>query len=432
MKTISSVIQALAAALILPLAMRCQTLNTIYSFGHNELGYKPTGGVVVGLDRALYGTTPDGGASGLGVVYKLVPPSSPGGEWAQVVIHSFSTSDGDGPPTMGVGLAVGSSGVVYGVTTYNDVGDYGTVFELKPPAGAGSPWRESVLHGFTEMNGDGLDPATTPIFGPQSVLYGATSLGGTIGSGTIYELIPPGPQGGSWTEQILHSFDPFSGDGAEPAGALAVDSNGAIYGTTEGGGPYVFGVAFQLAPPAAAGGSWTETLLHSFGSYTNPHDPGIPNGLVLGAGGVLYGTTEGSSGGCPEPCGSVFELTPPQAPGGAWTETILHYFTGGDHTTDGTQPNSTPVLGSNGELYGTTRGGGRHDGGTIYEMVPPAATGGSWTEIILYSFTNLADGGIPNAVTLGPDGNLYGTTAFGGVSKDGATNQGTVFQLVLQ
>jgi len=431
MKVISIVVRVLAAASITAPVLHGQTLNTIYSFGHNELGYKPTSGVVVGLDRALYGTTPSGGGSGLGVVYKLVPPSSPGGEWAQVVIHSFSSSNGDGPPTMGVGLALGPSGALYGVTTYNDVGDFGTVFQLKP-SGGDSLWGEGVLHAFTDKNGDGSGPATTPLFGPQSVLYGATTVGGTTGSGVVYGLVAPGPQGGTWTENIAYNFDPTMGDGWGPAGALAINGDGTIYGTTQGGGAIGLGTAFQLAPPAAAGGSWTETLLHSFGSYTNPHDPGIPNGLVLGAGGVLYGTAEGGSGSCFEPCGSVFELSPPQAPGGAWTETILHYFTGGDHTVDGTQPNSSPVLGPNGELYGTTRGGGRHDGGIIYEMVPPASPGGSWTEIILYSFTNLADGGIPNAVTLGPDGNLYGTTAFGGVSKDGATNQGTVFQLVLQ
>lgn len=58
--------------------------------------------------------------------------------------------------------------------------------------------------------------------------------------------------------------------------------------------------------------------------------------------------------------------------------------------------------------------------------------GGSWTETVLYSFANGANGAEPNAVTLGPGGNLYGATQLGSVSKDGVRNQGTVFQLVLK
>jgi uncharacterized repeat protein (TIGR03803 family) len=88
------------------------------------------------------------------------------------------------------------------------------------------------------------------------------------------------------------------------------------------------------------------------------------------------------------------------------------------------------VLGPGGELYGTTSSGGtiQPSLGTIYEMVPPSSPGGSWSEVILYSFPeDEAEGDGPNAVTLGPDGNLYGTTVLGG-----AHGQGTVFQLVLQ
>ena len=64
--------------------------------------------------------------------------------------------------------------------------------------------------------------------------------------------------------------------------------------------------------------------------------------------------------------------------------------------------------------------------GTIFEMVPPSSPGGPWTEVILHVFTGGRDGNLPSAVTLGPHGNLYGTTALGG------HHYGTVFQLVLQ
>jgi uncharacterized repeat protein (TIGR03803 family) len=109
----------------------------------------------------------------------------------------------------------------------------------------------------------------------------------------------------------------------------------------------------------------------------------------------------------------------------------LHLFSGGNFTVDGTQPDSTPVIGSSGELFGTTYAGGIYNFGTVYELLPPAALGSAWTETNLYSFDAGSDGGDPNAVSLGSDGNLYGTTQIGGITKQGITNQGTVFQLLL-
>ena len=155
--------------------------------------------------------------------------------------------------------------------------------------------------------------------------------------------------------------------------------------------------------------------------------------MVLGPDGVLYGTAMGANGGrgCDDGCGSVFQLTPPTTQGGVWTEAILHDFTG-TPTGDGNEPYSAPVLGPGGVLYGATLGGGSPGYGTIFEMLPPSSPGGSWTEVILHSFAGGADGTFPISVTLGPDGNLYGTTNQGGAPKDGIHNQGTVFQLVLQ
>ncbi len=241
--------------------------------------------------------------------------------------------------------------------------------------------------------------------------------------------MPPGTQGGAWPEQILYSFPGYA-DGGNPVGALALGGDGTIYGALNTGGAVPqLGAIFQLAPPATPGGAWTEAILYGF----EDEDGGSPNGVVLGPGGVLYGSNRGLNsvrqclnGGVP--CGTVFQLTPPEQPGGPWTETILHTFMGSLNG-DGAQPSSTPVLGPGGVLYGTTgAGGGGGFVGTIYEMVPPSSPGGAWTEVILYSFpASGVDGETPNAVTLGPDGNLYGTALAGGVH-----NLGTVFQLVLQ
>ena len=200
---------------------------------------------------------------------------------------------------------------------------------------------------------------------------------------------------------------------------------------TKVGGANTLGTVYYLSPPASRGGTWTETLLYSFSGQNG--DSAWPNGVVIGHDGSLYGTAMGGQGKqCPYTgCGIVFQLTPPAQPGGTWTETILHTF-GGDPSNDGTEPNSALLLGPNGILYGTTAGGGGvtagpHGGaGTIFEMVPPSSPGGSWTEVILYVFTEGRNGSLPNGVTFGQDGNLYGTTALGG------DHHGIVFQLVLQ
>jgi uncharacterized repeat protein (TIGR03803 family) len=423
-----TIICIVAAALASRIPLRGQTLNTIYSFGHNELGSQPTCGVTIGPNGELYGTTPHGGATGFGVVYELTPPSSPGGAWTETVLHSFSGQTADGAPS--AELLIGKSGVLYGVTGTNAAGDDGTVFQLKPPAGTGTHWRETVLHAFTDSNGDGALPEGVPVFGPHSALYGTTTIGSTNPGGTVYRLVPPTSPGGVWTEQVLHSFTGY--DGETPAGPLALGGDGAIYGATIYGGTGAApGVIFQLAPPTAPGGSWTETVLYEFGSQSG--DWGLPNGVVVGPNGVLYGTAIGGQNGnqCPNGCGTAFQINPPSAPGSNWTETILHTFAG-MYTGDGSQPNSVPVPGPGGVLYGTTLSGGTTGHGTIFEMLPPPAPGGSWSEVVLYSFSGGADGWEPNAVALGPDGNLYGTTQVGGVSKGGIRNQGTVFQLVLQ
>jgi uncharacterized repeat protein (TIGR03803 family) len=171
--------------------------------------------------------------------------------------------------------------------------------------------------------------------------------------------------------------------------------------------------------------------LHTF---TGENGDGISPyaGVVVDANGVLYGTTElGGAQPCDHNgCGVVFSLTPPSAPGGTWTETILHTFTG--ENGDGVTPYAGVTLGPNGVLYGTTAGGGaiRNDScgagcGVVFELVPPSSQGGTWTEVILHNFDG-SDGNEPYAgVTMGPEGTLYGTTVFGGTS-----NQGTVFSLV--
>lgn len=147
-------------------------------------------------------------------------------------------------------------------------------------------------------------------------------------------------------------------------------------------------------------------------------EPAAP--VVIGAGGVLYGTTVNAP-----PAGNVFSLTPPAQAGGAWTYQQLYAFTYGElGSADGAQPSSPLVMGAGGVLYGVTPYGGLNDSsggsGTIFSVTPPSTQGGPWTESVLYRFTNEKDGIYPGCVILSNQGLLYGVSDEGEITKAGA------------
>jgi uncharacterized repeat protein (TIGR03803 family) len=135
--------------------------------------------------------------------------------------------------------------------------------------------------------------------------------------------------------------------------------------------------------------------------------------LLRDADGNLYGATfDGGSFGylCPSGCRVVFKLD------ATAKETVLYTFTGG---TDGAQPFAGLIRDGEGNLYGTTNGGGSYGWGTVFKV---SDTG---EETVLYSFTGGNDGGNPGAGVISDgEGNLYGTTF-----NFGAHGCGTVFKL---
>jgi uncharacterized repeat protein (TIGR03803 family) len=156
-----------------------------------------------------------------------------------------------------------SKGVLYGTT----LDEYGAFFSLSPPASPGGQWTAAVLYQF-----GGISPAGPAgvVPGPGGALYGTTAAGGTYGDGTVFRMNPPSAPGGSWTETVLWSFG-SPGDGATPAGPIAIDGSGVIHGVTIGGGSFRVGTAFTLAP--ASGGAWSETVIHSFGGAGDGCNP---------------------------------------------------------------------------------------------------------------------------------------------------------------
>src|ERR1700685_1989836 len=238
---------------------------------------------------------------------------------------------------------------------------------------------ENILHRFNPTTADGLNPQSGLVADKSGNLYGTTYQGGTADWGTVYQLKPPATAGGAWTETILHDFT-NNADGASPLGSLTFDKSGNLFGTTIYGGVGVNGnsngTVFELSPPATSGGTWTYKVIASFDDGVVAINP--VGGLVFDAAGNLYGT---SAGGieiellCGEtPCGNVFELQPPAVSRGAWTGKSIYNF-GTSGANDGTVPNYV-VFGAGGALYGTTSFGGALEAGTFYKLTPAARAGG--------------------------------------------------------
>jgi uncharacterized repeat protein (TIGR03803 family) len=442
---------ALGASLPVPngAAQAPPSFNTLYSFTRqNGDGGAPYAGVVAGTNGALYGTTVGGGLATsacatysslfynddyCGTVFELTPPAIPGGVWVETILHSFTGQNGDGFWPSGVVL--GKDGALYGTTVFGGSGPCastfapacGTVFQLAPPATPGGVWTETVLHSFTGQGGDGAHPfppannyagEASLAVGDDGALYGTTQHGGAAGYGAVFRMTPPAAPGEVWTETVLYSF--ASGAGA-PAAGLAIGNDGVLYGTTSSEN----GTVFKLNPPTAPGGAWTYLMLHSFDDRVDGARDGIsPQGtLVIGDSGTLYGATYlGGKGDCnPQGCGTVFAVTPPAAPGGAWTETVVINF-GVQFV--GLYPGTGLVMGQHGVLYGTTLDGAFASSGAAFALKPPTTPGGTWSVIGLSNFTSSPAGVFPTGLIIGNDGVLFGTTAMGGSS-----NAGEVFQL---
>jgi uncharacterized repeat protein (TIGR03803 family) len=228
-------------------------------------------------------------------------------------------------------------------------------------------------------------------------LFGTTYNDGAFAAGTVFRVNSSGK------EKVLHSFSQTDGDGAFPwHGTLARDPSGNLYGTTITGGikgQLCCGTVFKVTA------SGEETVLYRFSGINGDGFP--QDGVVRDSSGNLYGTTQN---GGPDNAGTVFKIDP------AGEKTVLYSFTG---STDGGYPMAGVVLDTEGNLYGTTFGGGSSGAGTVFKVDPIGE------ETVFYAFTGSTDGGYPEAgVIRDSKGNLYGTTYSGGTDS-----LGTVFEV---
>ncbi len=398
-----AVAMVFALTLLITHAAQAQTFSVLYSLAGGLDGGAPDAGVAVAPSgEVLYGTASGGGAHDAGTVFRLSRVNS---SWVFSLLHEFTGfSDGDIPNG---GVVIGPNGALYGTTQFGGADNDGVVFELRPPAtfcrSVLCYWNETVLHSFTGSPDGALPQLENLAFDQAGDMYGTTCFGGTYGYGAVFELTP---SRGGYTESIIHSFDYPTG-GTEPQAGVVLDTAGNVYGTTTYGGTGTectdnCGTVFQLTP---SGGGWAENVLVNFDGANGKSPLASP---ILDASGNLYG-----------PAGVVYKLT---ASGGGFTYSVIYSF----NSFCGYQ--SALVTDAAGNLYGVCQNGPGVDDydGWIYELTNCSET---CSVIDLHNFGGSDGAGPWGTPTLDANGNLYGTTVFGGTGNCGGNGCGVVWEI---
>ena len=296
------------------------TFTNLFNFDGTH-GRGPEGGLSLGFDGNFYGTTYQGGTDGVGTVFKITPSGG------QTVLYNFTDStDGAYPKVPPVQALDGN---LYG-TTGN--GTVAPLYKITP---------SGTFSVVVNLPAQSYSPL---VVGTDGNLYGMTLYGGTFNRGTAFQFAPKTKK-----VKIIHNFE--AGTGYVPEGPLTQAADGFLYGTCSSGGSAAGGVVFKMS----TGGSYS--VLYNFNS-SSPANGATPTaGLVQGSDGFLYGVASvgGANG-----LGTLFKVST-KGTGFA----VLHDFA----TATGDSPLSTPLLHTDGKIYGLAFHGGSHNSyGTIYSM----------------------------------------------------------------
>ena len=365
---------ALILCLVSPL-LRAQTYTDLHDFNSTDgccLLYPSM--LAQGQDGNIYGTVTNGGSLGGGDVFKM----SPAGAFS--VIYNFDGPHGEYPAS---GLSMGFDGNFYGSTYQGGDNHFGTIFKVSPSG------NYTLIYSFTN-HGDGAYPKTPPVQAPDGNLYGATGngtqyalykltpsgtfsilaslvaqsytpllvgtdgnlygmtvYGGTFNRGTVFQLAISGKKP---KLKVIYNFG-GTNDGGSPYGPLTQGSDGNLYGTTSAGGNASGGIVFKLSTKGK------ETILYNFSTQNESNGATPFAGVVQGSDGFLYGVASVGGG---NGLGTLFKIDT-----AGKNLTVLHNFA----TPTGDTPLSTPLLHSNGKIYGLTyHGGAKPSYGMIYSF----------------------------------------------------------------
>lgn len=281
---------------------------------------------------SLYGTTERGGVYDGGTVFRMNLDGTSYG-----LLWEFGANESDG--LLPNGVLAASDGRLYGTTSSGGNAGAGTVFALSK-GGTG----RTVLRHFGAAV-DGAVPQANVIEGADGRLYGTTFEGGAWTFGTVFRM----NKDGSGYSILVH-FGADSTDARFPLGALALDETGTLFGTTQSGGLHDAGTVFRVGTLGA-----NYAVLRSF-STVELDARYVRSGLVLGANGLLYGTS---------PAGGAFEFgTAFRLAKDGSDFAIIHSFSGGGR--DNADPGT--LLRTAEGLFGTTSFGGALGAGQIFRI----------------------------------------------------------------
>jgi len=349
-------------------------------------GEYPSGHLAIDGQNNLYGTTTGGqGIPGDGTIWKY---SSKGG---LTTLGSFTgpiyDESGIGAPVMN-GVTFDSHGNFWGAT-YGGGNDFapaggasglGTIYELTT-AGV-----FTTLVEFSGPNGELPGPV---VFDSQGNLWGTAVSGGAANDGALFEY---SPASGELTNPVTFT----GGNGTNPSGLVAFDSQGNLYGVTSSGGTGGFGSLWEYS---------AQGVLTTLVNFTGLNGETPTGGVTLDGKGNIYGTTNtgGASG-----YGTIWKYSLSTA-----QLTTLYSFTATGTT--GQNPGGGGVtLDANGNLYGTTTQGGANGDGVVWEY----SSAGVLTDLV--TFTGLNGQNPQSTLVFDSLGNLWGTTTQGGTGGYGA------------
>lgn len=370
-----AVLLVLASCVLIPANSAAQTYTDLHDFNCATEGCGPTYTSLLaqGRDGNLYGTASGGGTYGYGTVFKITPKGT------VTTLHNFDGTDGYYPVG---GLVLGADGNFYGTAEFGLNND-GTLFRVTPSGVF------TVLHTFAGGLTDGSLPMTAPTLANDGDYYGVTEFNEGTNTGISYKY------SASSGYTILSTFS-NNVPGAAFFAPLIQGIDGKFYSTTYDGGTNGSGTVYSLSTTGAVNVIYNFDTIHGGWGYAP---------VVQDSEGNLYGTEAqgGTLGG-----GVVFGVA---TKGNLKTLYNFTNYCGGEAY--GCEPCGGLVLGSDGNLYGSTYRGGLNNDGVFFKIT----RAGVYTQL---ATLNGADGaGLVGTPMQHTNGTIYGLASTGGAYGGG-------------